>query len=405
MAGGIASFMARALGLALVLLALALLATPAARTSSGPSGDLFAGSQETVLRLHDLPPGYRFGNDSPCRPLEPLPRNISTSRPERRYSNWIVEYRPVVCNEEFEQVFKVPGRGPAPPQVVASTINTPSEEASASGLELLTALSRFEEDGGTVPIPPSGIRARLTRYEDAVDESRTDQPGSSLSWRHGTLIAVVEAAGLDPRRNDEAALHFAQIQQQRMEAPTPYTEAERDDTEVQLDNPGLKFPVYWAGSSFVPGRGLPAADLLNGFPTGRGVAPWYRFRRGPPGAKLRLLYDGFDLDAWTRQSWERSQRSVFQRLNRRGRCARTTEITLKGGRAVVYAGYGGPGPGACPQRPPDRHWAIAHIGDVVIGVNLAICPLCQDWREGPYNSLRGMKAIVRALVVRPKPVY
>lgn len=389
-------------------LALALLAAPGAHAATEPSGDLVAGGEETVLRLPDLPPGYRFGNDSPCRPLEPLPARISTNRLERRYSKWIVKYRAIVCNEEFEQVFKVPGRGPEPPQVEAAIISTPSEEASASGFELLTALvTRSEEDAGTVPIPPSGIPARLTRSEDAVDESRTDLPGSFLYWRHGKLIAMVGAAGLDPGRNDQAALHFAQIQQQRMEAPTPYTEAERDDAEVWLDDPGLKPSVYWAGSSFVPGRGLPAADLLNAFPTGRGVAPWYRFRRGPPGAKLRLLYDGFDLDAWVRQGWKRSQRSVFRRLDRRGRgrCARTTEVELERGHAIVHAGYGRRRPGACPRRPPDRHWAIAHIGDVVIGVNLGICPLCFDPGEGPYNSLRGMKAIVRALVVRPKAVY
>jgi hypothetical protein len=391
----------KTLGFALVLV---LFAVFGAQASTKPNGTLVAGGEETVLRLHDLPPGYQFGNDSPCRPLEPLPAGVSNHL-ERLYSKWIVEYRPVVCNEEFEQVFKVPGQGPAPPQVVAAIISTPSEEASVSGFKLLTGLSRFEEDGGMVPIPPSGIPARLTRSEDAVDESKTARPGSFLSWRHGKLIAMVEAAGLDPRRNDQAALRFAQIQQQRMEAPTPYTETERDDAEVQLDDPGLKLSVYWAGSRFAPGRGLPAADLLNAFPTGRGPAPRFRVRRGAPGAKLRLLYDGFDLDTWTSQGWKRSQPSILRKLNRRGRCARTTEITLERGRTVVYAGYAHHRPGACPQRPPDRHWAIAHIGKVVVGVNLGICPLCQDWSDGPYNSLRGMKAIVRALRSRPKPSY
>ncbi len=89
-----------------------------------------------------------------------------------------------------------------------------------------------------------------------LDEGGKELPHSFLYWRHGKLIGVVGAAGPNPRRNDRATLHFAQIQQRRMEAPTPYTEAERDDTEVWLDDPGLKPSAYWADSSFVPGRGL-----------------------------------------------------------------------------------------------------------------------------------------------------
>jgi hypothetical protein len=126
---------------------------------------------------------------------------------------------------------------------------------------------------------------------------------------------------------------------------------------------------------------------------------------GPPGTRFRLDYEGFALYTWTRQSWKRFQRSALGELNRKGRCARTTEVELERGRAVIYADCGARHQGACPHHPPDRNWAIARISDMVIGVNLAICTLCLDSGEGPYNSLRGMKAIVRALEVRPKPTY
>jgi hypothetical protein len=389
--------MARAFALAT---ALVLLAAPTAGAATKPTGDLVSGSEETVLRLHDLPPGYQVGANDSCGPVRP-PEMASKNRLIRRYAKWIVEHRPAVCGYEYEQVFEVLGWGPAPPQVTAATVNTPSEEASVSGFQLLTALlARFDKNDGTVPIPPSGVPARLFRGETVLDEGRDEgriRPGSFLFWRHGKLIGVVGAAGLNPRRNDRAALHLAQIQQRRMEAPTPYTEAERDDTEVWLDDPGLKFPVYWVGRRFAPGQGLPAADLLNAFSTERG---------GFPGAKLRLYYiGGFSLDTWTRQSWKQFQHSPFGKRKLNGPCARTTEVELERGRAVVYAGYRLRRQGACPRRPPDRHWAIAHIDDVVIGVNLDICPFCFDRGVGRYNSLRGMKAIVRGLQERPKPVY
>jgi hypothetical protein len=384
--------MARALGLAL---ALVLLAASGAHALSEPSGDLVAGSEETVLRLHDLPPGYQIGYSS-CGPSSP-PEEAS-NRLIRRYAKWIVEHWPEGCDYQYEQVFRVPGLGPAPPQVETTTLNTPSEEAAANGFKLLNALlTRFwkEGDQGKVQIPPSGVPARLFHAEIALNEGGKIRPGSFLFWRHGKLIGVVGAAGMNPRRNDQAALHFAQIQQQRMEAPTPYTEAERDDTEVWLDDPGLKFPVYWVGRRFAPGQGLPAADLLDAFSTERGELA---------GAKLRLDYIGFSLHIWTRQSWKQFQRSSFGKPKLNGPCARTTEVELERGRAVVYAGYGLRRQGACPRRPPVRHWAIARIGDVVIGVNLVICAFCERG-EDPYNSVRGMKAIVRALAVRPKPVY
>ncbi len=390
--------MARALGLAV---ALVLLAAPSASAYTAPTGELMAGSEETVLRLHDLPPGYQIGDDSGCGALGPVVEgDWFKGRFARRYMDWVLKYRPEGCGYQYERIFEVPGLEPAPPLVEALTLNTPSEAAASNGFGLVIRLFNHGKEGQyrkMVSIPPSGAQAALFRSKNELVEGTIRQPATILFWRSGKLISFVEAAGMNPRRNDRAALHFAQLQQERLEHPSPYAEAERDDAEVQLDDPGLKLPVYWVGRSFVPGQGLPDTELQDAFPTAGGA--------GPPGAKLRLEYGGFALDTFTRQSWKRFQSSALGKLNRTGRCARTTEVELERGSAVVYADYGARHQGACPHHPPDRNWAIARIGNVVVGVNLAICTLCLDRGEGPYNSMRGMEAIVRALTVRPEPVY
>ena len=383
--------MARALG---VVAALVLLAAPAAGAATEPSGKLVAGSEETVLRLHDLPPGYRIGFDSECGP------NTASEGVETRLDRWVVLNSPEGCFYEYQRVFEIPGAGPSPPLVEAETINTPSEAAAIRGFQLYNdLLNRFagRGDRGTVPISPSGITARLVRHRGAEVDGEENQPGTFLFWRHGKLLAMIQVAGLKPQQNDRAALHLAQIQQGRLEAPTPYTDAEHDDTQVSLDDPGLKLPVYWVGSHYVPGMGLRPAFLLHAFTADSNE---------PSGAKLRLDYNGFVLATWTRPGWKRFRRSPLGKLNRKGPCAGSAAVELERGRALVYAGYVRRRQGSCPQRPPDRYWAIAHIGEVIVGVNLATCARCLDLAKGSrFNSLRGMKAVVRALELRPKPVY
>jgi hypothetical protein len=385
--------MARAFTMAAALF---LLAASTASAVTKPTGDLLAGGEETVLRLHDLSPGYQISDDSSCGPLGP-PEETS-DRLARRFARWIVEHWPEGCDYQYEQVFEVPGLGPAPPLVEAATLNTQSEEVADNGFKLLSELlTRSEEarERGMVSIPPSGTLGRLFRSRKVLVEGKKNQPGSFLYWRYGKLIAVVQAAGMNPLRNDRAAIHFAQIQQQRLEAPTPYTEAEQDDTEVWLDDPSLKFPIYWVGRRFDPGQGLPATELEEAF---SGAV-------GPPGEKASLWYEGFNLDTWTRRSWKRFQPTVLGRMNLKPNCVRKHEVELETGRAVVYTGYGRRRLGACPKQPPDNYWAIAHLDRMVIGVNLLLCTRCVDHGDGPYASLAGMKAIVRALTLRPKPVY
>ncbi|HEX6781910.1 MAG TPA: hypothetical protein VF125_07755 [Solirubrobacterales bacterium] len=392
--------MGKALGLAV---ALVLLFAPPATAFNEPSGELVAGSEETVLRLHDLPPGYQVSDDSGCGALGPaIEGELSEGRFAERYSKWVLEYRPEGCELEYEQIFEVPGLKPAPPLVKAGTVNTPSEAAADSGFGLFMTLVNHYNGGRyrkTVSISPSGFEALLFRSNNELVAGLIHKRATILFWHHGNLLATVEAAGENPRSNDLAALHFAQIQQERLERPSPYTEAERDDTEVWLDNPALKFPVYWVGNPFQAGGG-PAVALEEAFAG----------TDGPPGQKFELDYEllepnGFTIGGWTRRGWKRFQRSGVGKANRTARCTRTTEVKLERGRAVIYGAYDERRRVPCPRRSPDGYYAIAHIGRMVIGINLGNCLSCLPGSGvGFYSSLHGMKALVRALHVRP-PVF
>jgi hypothetical protein len=382
--------MARALGVAL---ALVLIAASPAEAAWGPSGSRVPGAEETVLRLHDLPPGYELFGGS-CGPI------TSSKRGPDPLRAWLLENDPEGCTFEYLRRFRVPDSGPAPPVLLARTIDTPSEAAAARGLEL-GLQSTFPVSGikevGTADIP-GGPTARLFRIQDVViGEGST--LGSMVLWRHGKLIAGVEAGGAAAPANDRLALHFAELQQRRLETPSPLLDAEMDDLEVPLDDPHLKLPVYWPGNPFQPGRGLPVARLEE-------ADTFTRPEEAPPGQKLSIYYDGFGLSSWTRRSWKRFRRSVPGLVNLKDPCAKKTGIDLENGKAVIYSGYERIGGGGCPDRAPTSFWAVAYIGRAVIGVDLSLCSDCfVRGRGGPYDSLRGMKAIVRSLVRRPQPVY
>lgn len=379
--------MGKALALAV---ALVLLAAPTAEAAPKPSGKLRAGAMETVLRLHDLPPGYVI-SDSSCETWSPAEEDRGP------LDRWILKYWPEGCDFTYEQLFQVPSLSPSPPVAVTQVTNTPSEPSAEIGFGLilreLTDESDPEvDDGGTISIGPAGPVAHIFRVRFRSTF------GTALFWRQGRLIAGVASHGMKPAENDQAALHLAQIQQGRIEAPSPYTEAERDDREVPLDDPALEVPVYWTGNPFRPGRGLPATRLEKAFRIeGR--------HEGRTAQKLNVYYDDFSLGTWTRQSWKRYKRDSVGDRNLRPHCTRTTAVDLKHGHATVYAGYGRGRLGACPTGPPDRYWAIAHIGRAVVGVDFIHCTLCFEPDIGPYNSLRGMKTILRSLTLRPRPVY
>jgi len=361
-----------------------------AARATGSSGGLIAGAKETVLRLHDLPPGYVISGESGC---EAIPR-IPTKR-FRILDRWIADVHPRVCRFEYQHRFQVPGLEPEPVEVTGEVVATPSKAAATRGYRVfrrLIARTPSLEPRGSTPLGPDAPNALLLRRKGRAAGA---EAASMLFWRDGKLLASVEAdGGLEAEQYDAAALHYAQIQQGRLEAPSPYTEAERDDTEVELDDPNLKLPVYWVGRALAVGD-LGSAELQTAT-----VA-----RRSLSGAQIELRYDGFNLDTWTEQSWKRFQASFFRKINHPP-CTRTTSFEWEQGHAVISAGYRRRTfDHGCPHFPPTRYWAAAHIGGVVVGVNQTTCR-CFSPGFGPYSqSLRGMKTVLRSLVLRPKPVY
>jgi hypothetical protein len=378
--------------LVVALLALNALVAAAAQAFKEPSGDLVALGEETVLRLHDLPPGYQIGDDSGCGPWIPEGEPDGVIR-------FIVENWPEGCDFEYERLFELPGTDSAPLVYSGSSV-FPTLASADRGFELLSGIEERSQDTKlreVVPAPQIGDRARLFRSEDVLVEGRSNRSGSFLVWRQGRIVSQLLIAGRAPAANSRIALRLAALQQARVEAPSPYTEAERNDAAVALDDPSLGYPVYWLGSTFAPGHGLPATALEDAFTvSGPGEAP--------PGEKAMLWYDEFHVDLWTRTSWTTFERSALGPLNRRWRCTNSNRVALADGHADVFAAYGKDFR-RCPKRPPDRFYAIAHLGHMVVGVNLIFCTHCLGPGSGPYNSRAGMEAIVRGLVVRPKPVY
>jgi hypothetical protein len=390
------------MGKALALtLALVVLAAPPATGLAGPSGKLIAGSEETVLRLHDLPPGYRVGLIGGCGPIEAAGARGEAGDAQYRFLDWAFKRLPEACSHLYKRVFEIPSMGLAAPRVETEVINTPSEEAAAEGFELIGSL--FDSDAEKVTeetetLSPSGVQIRIFRFRSFRVDGRVKQPGSILIWRHGKMISYLKVAGLSPRGNDRVGLQLAAIQQWRLEHPSPYTDAEQDDSEVWLDDPAVNAPVYWVGNPFQPAR-QPAVGLEFSY-TGSAL---------PPGSKYELDYfaegGGFRVEGWTKRSWRRFQRSDLWKLNRADRCTRIDDLRLQHGQAVIFGSYHRIGDGPCPSRSPDRYYAIARIGRMVIGVNLRNCSICPEEGSGLYDTPRGMKTILRSLVLRPKPVY
>ncbi|MEZ5076343.1 MAG: hypothetical protein R2725_02755 [Solirubrobacterales bacterium] len=385
------------LALAAVLLAVP---SPQARPTSKYPVQL-----RSLLRLTDLPPGYRVFDGSPESGLGGLwCARVEPADPEPALERFIAGQSPRGCLALFLRSYRVPETGPAPLVVGSGAMRLGSAAAAEEGLDVAPQLISHaigdELPAEASAAPPVGDRARLFHLPPAYLFSAREEAASFLVWRSGSGLGAIFVAGPDPGANDRSALVFAERQQRHLEQPDPFSPAELDDTEVGLEDPALRVPVYWLGPRSAGGRGLPRLRLQE-------TASIHTRGAGDPQLALfyadhpqRRRYEAVFMRVYSGSQWRRLARKR-ERLPGVPRCdAAAHPLKLGRGHAVVFsgrerrpAGCKGPGP---------RTWTLrARLGRaVVIAATAAICETCASAGRGAYNSLRGMKAIARELKLR-----
>lgn len=368
-----------------------------------------------VLRLPDLPPGYGNGYLGEGLGSDGL-LCTAFSDPSAQHdgmAGFVRNYRPRGCMAAYESRFPLPGQDAAAPAVFSGVIALGSDAAAEDAWDLIPTMLRRVLIG----VPPQevatslrvGSRTRLFHtgrafYPYAL---RGKHPASFLAWRSGNTVAVVVAMGGTVATNDRTVAELAPRQEAHILEPTPYTEAERSDAEVGLDDPAIDVPVYWLGRTFRPGGGLKPNRLASAYFQSEprpeevhGTGP-VRFAEAP-GGLLSIGYANFQLETWTPATWHVFTESKASRVVTGWKCTRTRTVTLPDRSATIFAGYA-KNYGTCPTKPPNGYTAWVEIGGVKVVVNPPL--LGNRLFETPYDSFAAMEAIVRSLKLRPQPVY
>jgi hypothetical protein len=362
-------------------------------------------NERLALRLSDLPPGYVSLDIGPeGTGIEFLCEGIDPTDPSPKLAEYDQRFDPVGCLGIYLRAYSVPGPVPTASIVGTGAMRANHLAGAIAGFDaagellgkLVTEAKNLEEVPPTVTI---GEATRLFHWQHIPKTYlRNDRLGSFLVWRSGRVVSAAFASAPTLADSDRIAFELAQRQQAHVEHPTVYTEAERDDSEVGLDDPETTFPIRWLDHDFAPGHGLPRSTLEEA-----GAEPLLGPRSSSDGEQLQLRYShGVELEGWTGAAWKRFLATPLGRELKTEDCARTTAVSLSQGRATIVAGHVR-GYLPCSKRAPERYYAFVHVGGTVIAVNFAGCPDCVS--HSPYNSLKGMKAIVRGLKLRQKPDF
>lgn len=364
-------------------LAVALCAALASTATAAPH------PERMTLRLSDLDPGYQLSNDSGCGFAlagEGYPRSLT-----RLY----LRYPHTGCETDLRDSW-TPGVTPRPPRISSTAFVFLDPAGPAAELErprrVVSAVTGLPEEWLAPAEMPTPLGDESFAFRTNAAAKDVGEP-MVFAWRSGRVLAVLRVDTIAGEPFQQTTFELAAVQQRHIVAPTPLGRSDRNDVEVPLDDPQLGIAAMWLGRRFQPSGDLPRLTLASA-----GGAP-------DPLGTIALFYGSRPLDwdlqlyHWHRTAWSRHARTRFGRLIWHERCVRSTRIPVEGGTAVIHAGYVHP-PARCRHAHPDRFLAHVYLDDVVVSVNPAIGWTNREW-GGPYDSLAGMRAVVRAL--RPRP--
>jgi hypothetical protein len=391
----------RGLLLAAVLLLAVLVASEGRLRGSAEAGAVDLASQ-TTLRLSELPPGYEVREEDcdeadSASELEHAPATVMRFLAQNRLEG---------CVFKYNRLFRAGGQGVAPKEIATASVvaSNPTVAAGAATFvpELIALMAG--EDGYTevAPLEKIGEETRLFHVANPAGPENEQPPASVLFWRDGRVLAGLMVSNPNHAAADRLIVSLAHLQQAHIDSPTPYTEAEADDTLVELDDPRIGAPVYWLGARFSPGHRLPSAR-----PTGaisRGPELFGLPSPRPRGTSEYAIFYTHRLliGAWDRPDWSQALKTTRSAPVWAWDCTRSRRVRLPRGHAIVYGAYEKDYK-RCPGRPPEWFFANAFIGDTVVAVNTPICGArrCSPYFSEDYGSFPAMAIIARGLHVRP----
>jgi hypothetical protein len=294
-----------------------------------------------MLRLSDLPEGFRYGDEQGCGELG------TTDGRDPELDAFVLDTRPLACFSDFSREW-----GGPPARAQTALLLFESDDDARRAWSFRKALfGRFARIYFSTE--------RGLSYGVAFDSNGLLQRGAGEVWRDERLVVAVYEEGLAGRAGRDFARELAEKQRDRIESPSDPTE--EDDREIGLEDPAIDIPVYWLGREFER-EGLPKLELDRG----------EHLRGDGGGSEVRIEYQadggGVTLDLWKPEAWARSERTS---------CGRRSEVRVEGGRAEVYGCTG----------EPERWLAHVYYGEVVLVAR----------PDGEYNSRAGVEAVVRGL--------
>jgi hypothetical protein len=255
-----------------------------------------------MLRLSDLPKGFRYGDDAACGEVGTTEGTV----PE--LDRFIAETRPSACLGEFNRVY-----GGEPGQVQTALFRFDSDADAERAWE-----RRKQLFGSYGPIFITTERPRGEFIE--FDSRGLNNPGVGETWRDGALVVAVYEEGLAGDQGRWFARDLAERQRRRIESPTKPVETQEDDREVGLNDPSIAVPIYWLGKEFAPeeARALPRRPPGRSRPGERGQDRLpRRARRGEPRPLEAGRMEGVQDHQAREDDLERSLRATKRARGRR----------------------------------------------------------------------------------------